>query len=222
MKKLLLLLLLVASVTASQAQSKGYNDSDTISFPQGFLNTKPTIKDRLHFGVSMGTSVSFARGQDGIMGHFIAPILSFQVSPKFRVNGGVSLQYNSLNNPWTYGTGENGSNIMLVRPKVQTFMFASGEYALNPKLTLTGSVFASTATLNMPGLNPSTYNLNSYGASAGFWYKINDKASFGAQVQFSRGNPYQRYNGGMYNDGSMMGGGFGNGLRHPYSPAGNW
>ncbi len=222
MRKLLLLLMMMASVVVLQAQSKSYEENDTISYPEGFQQ-KPSVRDRLHFGVSLGTSVSFARGQDAVMGHFIAPTLSFQVTPKFRLSGGVSLQYNSLNNPWTYGSGESGSNIMLQRPKVQTFMFARGEYAINQKLTLTGSMFANTATLNIPGLNPQTYNLNSYGASAGFWYKINDKASFGAEVQLIRSNdPYQRYNGGMYNDGSMMGGGFGNGLRHPYSPAGNW
>lgn len=210
MKKLLLSLLLVGMVFATQAQSKGYEDNDTISLPESFQTQTLAPKDRLHFGVSMGTSVAFSRGQDAIMGHFIAPTLSYQVNDKFRLSGGISLQYNSLNNPWTYGNAESGSSIMLLRPRVQTLVFARGEYAVNEKLTLTGSVFANTAALNMPGLNPKTYNLNTYGGSAGFWFKLNDKSSIGAEVQIIRSNdPYQRYR-----PGGMMGG-F-DGARNPF------
>ncbi len=201
MKKPLLILLLVLAGTAivAHAQSKGYGDNDTITFPKEGVQLKPQPKDRIHFGVSMGTSVAFSRGQDAAMGHFIAPTLSYQVSDKFRLRGGVGIQYNSLNNPWTYGNGESGGSIMVLRPKVQTFMYAQGEYDVNEKLTLTGRVFASTSAIQYPGLNPQTYNLHSFGGAAGFWYKPNGKTAIGAEVQIHRGNdPYQRYRpGGM-------------------------
>lgn len=224
MKKLLLLSLLVGNVLVAAAQSKGYDDKDTISLPQKDIAApKLTTKDRLHFGVSMGTSISFSRGQDAIMAHFMAPTLSYQVTDKFKLSGGVALQYNSLNNPWTYGNAENGSTVLLLRPKMQSTLFVRGEYALNPKLTLTGSMFANTASLNVPGLNPQSYNLNTYGASGGFWYKINDKASFGAEVQIIRSNnPYQRYGGGGFGMGNGFGGGFGTGMQDPFSPIGTW
>lgn len=216
MKKLLLFLITIACIAGANAQSKGYDDNDTITLP-GFQTAKPTVKDRVHFGVSMGTSVSFARGQDAVMGHFIAPTLSYQVNNRFTLTGGIGIQYNSLNNPWTYGNGESGSSMMLMRPRMQTLMFVRGEYALNPKLTLTGSVFANTAAFDIPGLNPQTYNLNNYGASGGFWYKINDKASFGAEVQLIRGkNPYRDpYQRNM--PGGMMGG-----FDGPANPFGIW
>jgi long-subunit fatty acid transport protein len=221
MRNLLLLLFLVGSLATAQAQSKGYGDNDTITMPDGLA--KKSIKDRLHFGVSMGSSVSFGSNQGASMGHFIAPTLSFQVTDKFTVFGGVALQYNSLNNPYTYNNPESGSSIMLMRPRMQTSMFVGGEYAVNEKLTLTGSVFANTASLTVPGLNPQTYNLNNYGVSGGFWYKINDKASIGAQVQISRGsmpfNPY-RSNTGFGNN--NFGTGFGSGVNNPYAPIGTW
>ncbi len=219
MRNLLLLLFLVGGLATAQAQSKGYTYNDTITMPDG-LAKKP-VKDRLHFGVSMGTSVAFSRGQDAVMGHFIAPTLSYQVNDRFTVFGGVALQYNSLNNPYTYNNPESGSSIMLMRPRMQTSMFVGGEYAVNDKLTLTGSVFANTASLQVPGLDPQTYNLNNYGVSGGFWYKVNDKASIGAQVQISRGNspfnPYQ--NNGFGNN--LFGGGF-NGMDSPFAPIRRW
>ena len=226
MRKLLFLLLLVASAAVAQAQSKGYTNNDTITLPDG-LQAKPAIKDRLHFGVSMGTSVAFSRGQDAVMGHFIAPTLSYQVSNRFTLFGGVALQYNSLNNPYTYNNPESGSSIMLMRPRMQTSMFVGGEYAVNDKLTLTGSVFANTASLQVPGLDPQTYNLNNYGVSGGFWYKVNDKASIGAQVQISRGNynafdtnPFNVYPSNRFGN-NLIGGGL-NGNESPWPAIRSW
>lgn len=226
MRKLLFLLLLVASAAVAQAQSKDYSDNDTIALPDG-LQAKPAAKDRLHFGVSMGTIVAFSRGQDAVMGHFIAPTLSYQVTNRFTLFGGVALQYNSLNNPYTYNNPESGSSIMLMRPRMQTSMYVGGEYAVNDKLTLTGSVFANMATLDVPGLDPQTYNLNNYGVSGGFWYKLNEKASIGAQVQISRGNaspfntnPFNVYPSNRFGN-NLIGGGL-NGNESPWPAIRSW
>ena len=161
----------------------GMAQSDTINLQ---MVPKPISQPkRLDFGMTVGTSVSYFSGLGGGMSHFLAPHANYQVSDRFRLQGGVLFSYTSMN----FGTSNNEIGFvspMLVRPTMQTFAYVQGEYDLNEKLTLTGRVFGGMSSFNMPGELNNTARLGIYGAAGGFKYQVNEKSSFSVEAQFIR------------------------------------
>lgn len=125
------------------------------------------------------------------MNHFVAPNFTYNVSQRFRVQGGLMLNYTSLNTTGN-GDAENGfMSPIFLRPTTQTLAYVAGEYDVNEKLTLTGRVFGGMSTYRIPGMEANTSRLGIYGAAGGFKYKINERTSFSVEAQFIHGNnPY--------------------------------
>lgn len=166
-----------------------FAQSDTISAD---MVPGPSLQpQKLHFGVTVGTGLGYYSGLGATMNHFVAPNFTYNVSQRFRVQGGMMLSYTSLN---TTGGGdlENGfMSPIFMRPTTQTVAYVQGEYDLNEKLTLTGRVFGGMSTFRMPGLEANTSRLGIYGAAGGFRYKVNERTSFSVEAQFIHGNnPY--------------------------------
>lgn len=146
-------------------------------------------QQRLQFGMSLGTGVSFTSGYGAGVNTWLAPHMSYRVSPKFTVDAGLRLETNSLNNH-TYFTLADGSTYGFYKPTTALLLYASGSYDVSKKMRLTGTVFGGTQTYDLPGLQPGSYKLNTYGGSLNMEYKLGEHSSISAGVQISRGPSY--------------------------------
>jgi outer membrane protein assembly factor BamA len=72
----------------------------------------------------------------------------------------------------------------------QNFVYAQGQYLVNPRLQLTGTAFYETSRFNGLTMNPQATNLQSKGMSMHANYKVSEHFSVGAGVQISNGNSY--------------------------------
>jgi hypothetical protein len=75
-----------------------------------------------------------------------------------------------------------------------TFIYAEGEYLVNPRLLVTAKGYKTIATFSEPTMNPRALDLDGGGVSVGFNYKITENFHFGAEVGVNKGNtPYNPY-----------------------------
>jgi hypothetical protein len=185
---------ILATAQSVEELSDGYvKETEATYTPLDTMRTEPVKEQKLTFGLSGGTGVSYSSAYGASMSTFLAPHLSYRVSPKFSVNAGLRLQVNSLNNSFSYPTGE-GNAVTFYRPATQTFLYTEGVYQVNKKLTLSGTVFAEINTFDIPGLKSSSYNLNTYGGILGMQYKVGKNSTISAEIQISRGASPQQGN----------------------------
>ncbi len=210
MKNLLTIFFAGFLVFGVSAQQSVLNDTlpapqeaDTISAdnfinPPGLLPYNPDKKVSLR--MEMGTS--FGVGSDGgsMFGVYAAPHISYKVSPRFRVNFGAMVRNsNFINyyNPYFPGYPEYSrtfdSNI------TQTFVYAEGQYLVNPNLMVNAKVYKEVSVFDEPKMNPRALDLDGGGMSVGFNYRVNDNFSFGAEFGYNKGrSPYNPYYPGSY------------------------
>ena len=143
--------------------------------------------EKVQVGMSVGTSVMFGSGGAGTS-TWLAPNLSYRVSPRFTVAAGLRLEINT-GNRYMYSLAD-GSTMSLYRPTTSYLMFASGSYDLNAKMRLTGTVFAGTQVYDLPGMKASSYNLNTYGGTLNLDYKLSEHSTISVGVGVSHGPAY--------------------------------
>ncbi|MCF8364275.1 MAG: hypothetical protein K9H16_00745 [Bacteroidales bacterium] len=145
--------------------------------------------------MEMGTSFGIGGGSAGTYGVYLAPHISYKVSPKFRVNFGAILQnsnylnfYSPYNPYYPEYTQTFNSNI------TRTLLYAEGQYMVNPRLMVSTKVYKEIATFGEPQVNPRALDLNGGGAAVGFQYKINDSMQIGAEISYNKGRtPYNPF-----------------------------
>ncbi len=206
MKRLIILsIALFASIVWAQAQNTDetpayYKMADAPAaasriFGQPIIKKPFETPQRLNFGLQMGTSVGTNFNNGAIWNNFIAPTLSYQLTPRFSVQAGTMF-INSNFNTFAFGAAETGSP---VRANVmQTFMFTQGQYQVSERLSVTGTAFYNVNQLNMPRMNPQATNFSSKGMSMFAEFKVTPNFSFGAGAQISNGN--NMFNNGFYNN----------------------
>ena len=164
-------------------------------------NIRPVSEDLqlMNVDVQLGTSFFSSFTGSPMMSSYIAPILSFNISPRFNLSVGGILMNNhtSVFNQFTPGSIEQGS--LPGRLNSDFAMFASGNYLVNNKLLVYGSAYTSKFSAN----NYSPFRLNSSLSrndhfdryTLGAKYKLSNAFTIGAHVEYSDGlNPYYRFN----------------------------
>ncbi len=189
MKKVLLSALLLCASLWLVAQSSGTPDITAEQLKQvAKTDSSSAIKPTL--GLTAGTSFMFTPGAGGALTHFVAPQLSWKLTPRFTLSTGVMLGFTSFD---SYGSSSAETRALVPyarTPALQTTAYVAGEYKVNPKFSLTGRLFTDIARLDLSGEGQQV-GVNTYGGAAGFKLKVGQRASIMAEIQIQRGNnPY--------------------------------
>jgi hypothetical protein len=136
------------------------------------------IKDRISTSITAGTSVSFLSTKNTIISSYIFPKINYQFSKNFRLNFGL-MHFNSQPDLLLSDKNENINSCK--KNYSSNLLFLGGEYRLNNKTTILGSIIANTASFNN--------KLNSYKAAAiGINYKVSEHSTIGIHASVSQGN----------------------------------
>jgi hypothetical protein len=163
----------------------------------------PNSLKKLEFGTDVGMAYTFSSAGYGGPMYMLSPHVTYPLSKQFSLSAGVSMVYSNFYNPYM---AESGQDAML--PMTQMFIFASGDYYVNERLLVTGSVYKDILDVPNNNIGQIKSNYDSQGAAIGFQYKITPSISFGAQIRVDQPGFYNTYNP------------YGNGARGMYSP--NW
>jgi opacity protein-like surface antigen len=154
---------------------------------------------------SLSTGTSFGMGTYSSSSYFIAPQMNYQISPKFKLNTGVVFVQSNLMLPNTSTLNLGQQSQMFEQKTSETLVFANGDYQVNNKLTITGSVVKN---FNSPASSKMQENgwRNSFQMmSMGFQYKITSNMSIGAEFKMVQSdNLYNPLHYNMYQYGSVM------------------
>ena len=229
-KQILLIAALFIALVSVNAQEVQMQDTlpapamnDTIEIRPFISNPRLlpyNLDKKVSFRMEMGTTIGVSSGQGNLFGVYVAPHVSYKVSPKFRVNfGAIIRNSNFINyyNPYGFeNTTRFNNNI------TQTFVYVEGEYMVNNRLMITAKGYKEIARFNEPNINPRALDLDNGGVAVGFNYKVSEKFQFGAEVSINKGNtPYNPYlhNGFMPGSfGNSFGNSFGSRQRGPFDP----
>jgi len=169
---------------------------------------------QLHVGVQVGSQFTTTSGYGSAFSTFLSPTLTYKVSKRFLLSGGISVVNTSLYGVKPFYSYPSEAPIPGFSGNItQTTLWVSGQYLLSDRITLTGTAYKTVDALGNNPVNSPYYNNNPQGASLRVGYKINDfmhiEAGFGYSRGFndySYGNPY----------GDPFGQGFGTTNYSPY------
>lgn len=174
MKKLITLCCLTLSVVSGSAQTAP--DSS-----QTLVHSK--LKDnRINVSVQTGAAVGFAGKSAVSSGIYLAPVIGYRVTSRFKFNMGL-MHYNINSNSLMNGMLMNSSFRENHRPSSGNLLMLEGQYAFNTKTIVSGGVLYSTSSL-IPG--KSTYK----GAMFGVDYKVSPQTTFSIRTTIIQGNGF--------------------------------
>lgn len=158
---------------------------------------------RMQTSVMIGTQFSTSSWYGSGLTTFISPSLSYLVSPRFSISGGVTVSNTSLFNyrPWyaVEPTSPFDANFS------KALIYLEGSYRVTERLTISGAGFKEfTITDNSPFYNPLTKN-EPYGIYLNADYKVSERAHIQIGLGYSRG--YSPYSGSPIYDPSPFSGG---------------
>jgi hypothetical protein len=138
----------------------------------------PVLKaKKLDTGLDIGTSFSYSPKNYYGPTFYIAPNITYKLSPKFQIHAGLIYEKSTF-----YPLYQQQDQSYSVLPMTRTLLYTSGSYLLTPNLTVSGTVYKSIN--NIPKLtnyqNPYQYNIEGY--QLDIQYKINNSITFGVQV----------------------------------------
>lgn len=144
-------------------------------------NPKIISKDRVSTSIIAGAGISFLNSaKRPIYTTFVASKINYQISPKFKLNIGLMHYTASGNNFMQLNSKESGLNSGK-KSISGNFIFVGGDYQLNPKLIMSGSVMVDANDIR-------TNQSNFKAATLGFDYKISERSSIGFKASVSKGN----------------------------------
>jgi len=180
------------------------NKSDDYVLAQDSLTTK----DKLHYNFAMGVGFSNSSSYGNSFNTYYNPSITYDVNSRFTLGAGLMYVNNTVNNFPIYSDYQYSlfsGNIS------EYFGYVNGQYKVNQKLSVGGSVFYNLTNYNAyNGLNmnnPNKSALDHIGYSANFKYKVSKSITI--QGSISSGNRYSPYN--QYGNGFNYGSGFGMG-----------
>ncbi len=182
-------MLLLPMLLASQDQSQQLNQgAGLLSGEYSLLSQQP------NFGLQMGTSFSSGFGGGSLFSQSISPYMQLQPGQNFSLMVGTTFTTGQFS-----GVQPLQSSLGAEMPQRMNsaVVYAMGAYQVNQKLTITGGAWTERNNMNLvqePQMNSQAFNNNARGMMLGMDYQINDKMSFGAEVNISTGhNPFNPY-----------------------------
>lgn len=155
------------------------------------------IPKKTDFGIQLGTQF-FTSSYGSGFSTYVAPHVSYGLSKRFSLSGGISIINTTFNGPSYYGL--NGNEISFNGNNTSALVYLSGQYLLSKKVTITGIAWKQ---FSISGNNPA-YNIygnnDAHGVYMQVSYKVLDNFHIEAGFGYSKGyNPYGTY-GSFYND----------------------
>ncbi len=186
-------------VTLACLSLNGYSQS--ASFDTIPSATSPSMQKQNHFiprkmdfGIQVGTQFSTSSYGTGFS-TFISPHLTYRLSKRFSMSGGVSIVNTSLNG-LSY-TSVSRNEYSLNGNYTSAMVFLSGQYLVNERLTISGTAYKQFNLFgNIPGYK-SFGNNDAQGIYMNVKYTILENVHLEAGFGYSRGyNPFNS----LYND----------------------
>jgi hypothetical protein len=197
-KQLLSLALLIASAIGLQAQNLDEtpvvspSDTNDIHVAPILKNTK--TNDKLNYSFSVGTSFITAKNFGSGMASYVAPEVTYKLSPRVKINAGVMFINSNFALRPRYFTNEQ-SVVIKTKPTNSAIAYVEGDYLVNSRLSISAMIMRDVAG-NQTGFS----NVNSpvQSMSVNMNYKITDNITIGAGMHINQGvdygYPYSNYN----------------------------
>ena len=197
-KHLLSLALFITCAIGLQAQNLDetpiVSPSDTNSVTIAPFTKKTQTNDKIGYNLSVGTSFISAKGFGSGMASYVAPEVSYKLSPKVKINAGVMfLNSNFAVSRPRYFVNEQ-SVVVKTKPTNSALAYVAGDYLVNSRLSISAMILKDVANNqnNFSGTTPVQ------SMSVHMNYKITDNITFGAGVHINQGGnfgyPYPNYN----------------------------
>ena len=156
-----------------------------------YVREKDSVKvqDKIHYNFTMGAGFGYSSNAGDFFSTYYSPSISYSVSPRFSVRGGVTYVNSMANNyPLLTDFGYTSFNGSIS----QYYSYVEGIYSVNERLNVGGSIFYDFTNYNdINGINYSNTNaLSNLGGSGFFQYKINEGMSVIGEIRINDRNPY--------------------------------
>lgn len=146
----------------------------------------PLHLHQLHIGIQAGTEFMSTSGYGSGFSTFLSPTLTYPISKKFIVSGGISIVNTSLYGfKHYYSFPEEKSYSGNI---TQAMLWVSGQYLLNDRITITGTAYKTIDIFGEKPGNSSFYRNNPQGAYLNIGYKISDNMQIEAGFGYSKGS----------------------------------
>lgn len=145
---------------------------DTLSYNQQSLPGDSIQLNKISYSLTTGASVSAGNHLSAASTFFIAPEVSYQFSPKLYISAGLQINQNNY-------SGSNSN---------QNVFFASGDYAISPRLFLNGSMMTSISSGTSSNSKEGSWQSSFQAFSMGMSYKVNHYLSISAGMSFLHTN----------------------------------
>lgn len=180
---------LTGNTGLAQKESMEPSDHPLFYVQKDFLPVRKidhSFKNRANINLMAGTSFwSVGKRNNGFIS-YLRPEIDYSIAPRFHVISGIVIVNHQIP-----GYKENDPLILSHPPGNRIFMYAEGEYLVNEKLSVFGSVAKEITSYKPHVMNPAVYNMDYHNASVGINYRITDNFNFGAHVNVREGyNPY--------------------------------
>jgi hypothetical protein len=135
-------------------------------------------KKRFNTGLQAGTSFIYSPNNFYGPSFYLAPHISYNVSPKFQLRSGLIIEKSTF-----YPISKEEDLTGDILPMTRIFLYTSGSYLLTPKLTVSGTAYKSFDNMSNQALYQYPYSYNVQGMQLDFQYKINRSITVGFQVR---------------------------------------
>ena len=180
--------------TTAFGQSKESEDNEYVIEGDNYVLSFDSLKtkDKTHYSFETGAGFGRSSAYGNYFSTYYKPMISYDLSPRFSVNTGLSYVNSSVDNipvVSDYGYQLFSGNIS------QYYAFVGGQYKLTDKLSVGGSVFydfTSYKAVDGTALNTDS-GLDNLGYSANFKYKVNENLSIQGEIRINDKNSFNQY-----------------------------
>lgn len=152
------------------------------------------IPEKLDFDLNVGSNVMFGSGRGSIFNNYIAPKATYSPGSRFQFSVGTFLMLSNM--PADFFQIQENNQGTFRNSFASSYIYGSGEYLVNDRLRLRGSVMYELNPFNQynNGVKNNLLN-NDYFYSLGMDYKVSDSFNIGIEIsQIKTDNPFFFYN----------------------------
>ena len=196
MKLLHITFFLLLFTTSMNAQTNQHEDDYVLPFDS------LTTKDKIHYNFAIGAGVNFSDQIGTSFTTFYQPSITYDLSPKFKINTGLLYMNSSVSNVGIYSDNQ----YQLFSGSIsEYYAYIKGQYQVNERLLVGGGIYYNNAQLNAfdgLSLNKDYNQRNNIGYSANFKYYIAKGLTLEGEIRVNDPavyNPFGRNQAGNFN-----------------------